>query len=43
MTACPECGGRGTVPREVYNTATGKTQLLNQTCLSCMGTGKANS
>ncbi len=41
MSACSSCGGSGTRRVVIQNTATGKTQVLTETCLSCMGSGKA--
>jgi DnaJ-class molecular chaperone len=33
---CGTCGGSGTVQVEIYNTATGQTQTLTQTCTDCL-------
>jgi DnaJ-class molecular chaperone len=35
-TTCTTCGGRGTVQVQIYNTATGQTQTITQTCLDCL-------
>jgi len=33
---CPSCGGSGEVQTEMYNTATGQTDTLTETCLECL-------
>lgn len=36
MRECSSCHDTGTVAVEIYNTATGQTQTLNQTCTACL-------
>ncbi len=42
MSPCGKCGGSGTVRVHITNSVTGKTQTLTETCLSCMGSGRAS-
>lgn len=34
--ACATCNGAGTVQKPIYNTATGQTTTVTETCLDCL-------